>query len=191
MELSITKSLIRKTILSYRRLLSSHEYEERNKSLLQNLDHWMSAKAIHFVHLFLAIPKNKEPDISPLLSTLWERNVTTITSVTDFEKRSMDHCHLKENTGLKSNHLGIPEPTDRLHADFTKVEAVLIPLLAVDKDGGRIGYGGGFYDKLLNETKVIKIGLSLSNPVDKILQNEKWDISLDFLITPFKIYDYG
>ncbi|MBC6427250.1 MAG: 5-formyltetrahydrofolate cyclo-ligase [Ekhidna sp.] len=191
MDSSITKSFIRKTVLSYRRLLSLDEYEKRNESLLRKLDHWMRAEAVHFVHLFLAISKHKEPDVSSLLPHLWERNVVTITSVTDFEKREMSHYHLKADTGLKSNHLGIPEPIDKVRADFSKAEAILVPLLVVDKSGGRIGYGGGFYDKLLNETKAVKIGLSLSNPVDKIQQTEKWDVSLDLLITPFKIYHYG
>ncbi|MDE0470880.1 MAG: 5-formyltetrahydrofolate cyclo-ligase, partial [Ekhidna sp.] len=153
--------------------------------------HWISAKAIHFLHVFLAIPKNKEPDISSLLPTLWERSVTTITSVTDFEKKEMNHYYLKRETRLKPNHLGIPEPIDKVCADFTTVEAILIPLLAADKAGGRIGYGGGFYDQLLKEKKTVKIGLNLSNPVDKLQQIERWDVPLEFLITPFKIYNYG
>ena len=187
----ITKSIIRKTVLSYRKLLSVQEYEQRNSAVLQKTDELLKEKGFHSIHLFLAISANKEPSISPLLPKLWKRGVTTLTSVTDFKKREMRHFFLNAATKLEPNHLGIPEPVKATEANLDEVEVVLIPLLLADRSGSRIGYGGGFYDQLLSETKAVKIGLSLSNPVDRIEQTDDWDIPLDFLITPYKIYNYG
>jgi 5-formyltetrahydrofolate cyclo-ligase len=55
-----------------------------------------------------------------------------------------------------------------------------------------VGYGKGFYDKFLNECRkdLVKIGLSLFNPVDKISDIQKHDIPMDYCITPEKIYAF-
>ena len=191
METSLTKSLIRKTVLSYRKLLADHAYIQRNEALLGNLDFWLKENQVHRVHLFLSISANREPDVTPLLATLWKRDVRSMASVTDFKQKTMEHFYFDESTNCPANHLGIPEPVDGKRADLRDVQAILVPLLMADKKGYRIGYGGGFYDKLLSETKAAKIGLSLSNPVDHIRQTDDWDVPLNFLITPYKIYNYG
>jgi len=190
MESSITKSLIRKTVLAYRKLLPTYEYEKRNSALLDSLYDLILRRGIQSIHLFLAIADKKEPDIFPLLPALWKRQIITIASISDFKKREMHHFFLDNETKLKCNHLGIPEPVMAVKTDMN-VDAILIPLLVADRAGNRIGYGGGFYDKLLSETKAVKIGLSLAYPVDQIIQTDSWDVPLNFLITPYKTYDYG
>ncbi len=103
----------------------------------------------------------------------------------------MRHFSLTESTALVKNKFGIPEPTNSEEASIENLDLIFVPLLLCDKEGFRIGYGGGYYDRLLSETKALKVGLSLSPPADIILQREEWDIPLDYLITPFKTYNYG
>lgn len=191
MESSLNKSLIRKTVLHYRKLLPPNEYKKRNSSVLARLDDLLSKMVVESIHVFLPIVRNKEPDVSSLLPVLWERKIATITSITDFKNRSMRHYLLDAGSRLQPNRLGIPEPVNAVQTDLSKIGAILVPLLVGDKEGNRIGYGGGYYDKLLKETKASKIGLCLSNPVDQIEQTDDWDIPLDYLITPYKIYNYG
>jgi 5-formyltetrahydrofolate cyclo-ligase len=135
--------------------------------------------------------KNREPDISSLLHGLWKSNVQVVVSKTNFKEQSLSHFILNEDIELVKNKMGIPEPMDAKETSIDHVEVILIPLLVSDKNGYRIGYGGGYYDRLLAETKAMKVGLSLSPPVDRIIQIEKWDVPLDYLITPFKTYKYG
>lgn len=63
---------------------------------------------------------------------------------------------------------------------------VLVPLLAYDKNGHRVGYGGGFYDKFLAECKTgcKKVGLSFFPPLDFLLPSEAYDITIDCIVTP-------
>ena len=115
-----------------------------------------------------------------------------IVSRTDFETKQMYHFYLNAEVELSVNHLGIPEPAGNLEEALIRdVDLMFIPLLIADKKGHRIGYGGGFYDRLLEETNFVKVGLSLSPPIDEIQQTEDWDIPLDYLVTPFKTYNYG
>lgn len=187
----ITKSYIRKVMLPYRRLIDYAVYTNRNELLCEQVRSFVQVLDYQKIHTFLSIKKNKEPDISLLHKYFWSQGLKLIVSKTDFKKAQMDHYLLTRSTVLIENQKGIPEPVNAEKAEIDDLGIIFVPLLVADKAGNRIGYGGGYYDKLLKETKAVKIGLSLSNPVDKILQADEWDIPLDYLITPYKIYNYG
>ena len=66
-------------------------------------------------------------------------------------------------------------------------DILLIPLLAFDKNLNRLGYGGGYYDRLIEKLskkkKIIKIGLALSvQKIDKVPTNA-YDKKLDYIVT--------
>lgn len=187
----ITKSQIRKVILQYRVLMDGIMYAQRNHQLCLAIQEFIDQREIKNLHAFLAIEKNKEPDISPLFDRLWNDGKQVIVSKTDFMFKQMRHYSLDRETELVINKKGIPEPVNANEAKLDNLDVIFVPLLLSDKNGFRIGYGGGYYDRLLTETKSLKVGLSLSPPVDEIIQKEEWDIPLDFLITPFKTYQYG
>lgn len=71
------------------------------------------------------------------------------------------------------------------------IDIVFIPLLIFDKEYNRVGYGYGFYDKFLINCRVdvIKIGLSLLEPISRIIDINMDDIPLDIVVTPNKIYN--
>lgn len=73
-----------------------------------------------------------------------------------------------------------------------KIEVVFVPLLAFDKQGNRVGYGKGFYDRFLKQCKtdVVKIGLSLFDAEEEIEDVLENDIPLDYCITPNKIHEF-
>lgn len=189
--MEISKKLFRKTLLQYRKLLAPEVYDHRNEAAINRLLDFLLQQGKKYIHVFLSMKKNKEPDILPILPKLWEAGFQTVTSKTDFEEKTMHHYAFDASIALIENSLGIPEPLTNQEVDPNRIELILIPLLLADEQGNRIGYGGGYYDRLLKETKAIKVGLSLSNPVNILLQTDRWDIPLDYLITPFKIYKNG
>ena len=85
---------------------------------------------------------------------------------------------------LKINKYGIPEPETK-NIDYPGV--LLIPLLAFDKNLNRLGYGGGYYDRLIKKLSkkknIIKIGLAFSvQEIDKVPIN-MYDQKLDYIVT--------
>ena len=85
---------------------------------------------------------------------------------------------------LKINKYGIPEPETK---NIVYPDVLLIPLLAFDKNLNRLGYGGGYYDRLierlLKKKNIIKIGLALSiQKIDKVPINV-YDQKLDYIVT--------
>ena len=85
---------------------------------------------------------------------------------------------------LKVNKYGIPEPETK---NIVYPDILLIPLVAFDKNLNRLGYGGGYYDRLIKrlskKKKIIKIGLALSlQRIDKVPINVH-DQKLDYIVT--------
>ncbi|WP_424962799.1 5-formyltetrahydrofolate cyclo-ligase [Ekhidna sp.] len=191
MESAISKSVLRKSVLQYRKLLGQESHLQRNNRLLSSVEKFVEVRKIKSIHTFLSMHKNREPDVSLLFEKWWSKDIKLIVSKTDFMFKLMRHYYLDDHTELAENKMGIPEPANGEEASISDLDLILVPLLVSDKKGYRIGYGGGYYDRLLKETKALKVGLSLSPPVDEILQREEWDIPLDYLITPFKTYNHG
>jgi 5-formyltetrahydrofolate cyclo-ligase len=146
-----------------------------------------------FLHLFLPLKKRKEINTMFILKRINEQfpEVKIVVSRSDFDKNSLEHVLHKETTVLIENKYGIPEPSEGEIIDEKKIDLVLIPLLVFDRQGNRIGYGKGFYDRFLAMCRpdVKKIGLSFEDPVEKILP-DKFDVPLDFCITPHRIYNF-
>ena len=102
------------------------------------------------------------------------------------------HVEINKDTRYSKNQLSIREPSSTNTSDSKIFDVVFIPLLAYDKYGERVGYGGGYYDRFLVKTQknVLKVGLSFFEPVDKILNVEEHDIKLDYVITPNRVYNF-
>lgn len=144
-----------------------------------------------FYHLFLPIQHKKEIDTSSVLSILHGKDKHIVIPKVS-ESNSLEHFLLTDNTRLKTSKWGVPEPVDGIIIDPKKLDVVFIPLLAFDKVGNRVGYGKGFYDTFLSLCRkdVVKIGLSLFEPEEKITDTHKSDMPLDFCVTPDAIYSF-
>jgi len=79
---------------------------------------------------------------------------------------------------------GIKEPFGVCRKTAKKeIDAIVVPGIAFDKRGYRIGYGKGFYDKFLKEFKGIKIGVAFDCCITEKIDNEKHDIAMDYVVS--------
>ena len=101
----------------------------------------------------------------------------------------MTHYWHNDSLVFENDRFGIPTPVNGQPANTSEIDLVIIPLLAADKKGNRIGYGKGYYDRLLTEMRsdVLKIGVTLGPAFDHFTFAEPHDINLDYLITPFEV----
>jgi 5-formyltetrahydrofolate cyclo-ligase len=113
--------------------------------------------------------------------------------VIDFVACTMHAILTNDDTEFKQNEYAILEPISGEELDAADIDAILIPLLAFDKSGHRIGYGKGFYDRYLAGCRedVLKIGLSYFEPEEKIDDAGEHDIKLNYCITPENIYEFA
>ncbi|MEQ9304189.1 MAG: 5-formyltetrahydrofolate cyclo-ligase [Marinoscillum sp.] len=186
--MSDVKSKIRRSILFNRRLLSNQVFNERNDLVIDRLDSFLALKAIQHIHCFLPILRNREIDTWPLIKKLTEQGKDVVVSATDFEKQTMSHFGYSSDMVLENDRFGIPTPVSGKTAPIELVDCIIIPMLAGDKKGNRIGYGKGYYDRLLAEmsVEVLKVGITLGSLFDNFNFVEPHDICLDYVITPFE-----
>lgn len=105
-------------------------------------------------------------------------------------KNTMEAVVCDNDAEFESNEYNIPEPVNGEAAEPSDIDMVLVPLLAFDKNGFRVGYGKGYYDRFLRDCRndCIKIGLSYFEPVDVVDDANDFDVPLDLCITPQKAY---
>ena len=96
----------------------------------------------------------------------------------------MDFYNWSFSDPLKINRFGIPEPVSR---NIIFPEIILVPLVAFDKKLNRLGYGGGYYDRLIKKLtekkEILKIGLALSVQKINNVPVTKYDKKLDYIVT--------
>jgi len=97
---------------------------------------------------------------------------------------------------LKPNRFGIPEPSEATPIDARQLDVVLLPLLAFDARGNRLGSGGGFYDTTFSflrdrkeAAKPLMVGVGYAFQQVDSLHAESWDVTLDYIATDGTLID--
>lgn len=189
----MTKSEARKEFREKRVALSNASIEKLNDLVLLQFQK-IELPFLNCVHSYIASEKLREADTSLILRYLQFINpdLKIAAPKIDVTSLRMTHYHITSYDQLKTNIYGIEEPhagTVILPAD---IDLVLIPLLAFDRMGNRVGYGKGYYDRFLADCRrdVIKIGLSFFDPVDQIEDADEYDVKMNFCVTTHTVYDW-
>ncbi len=186
----MTKAELRKKYKALRQQLSPTEIEEKSIAIanqLLQLNIWN----YQYYHIFLPITAQKEIDTEFILHILQGKDKHIVISKSDFSDGSLSHYLLTDQTKLTLNKWGIPEPIDGIPIPNNKIDVVFVPLLAFDKQGNRVGYGKGFYDRFLSLSKPkFCIGLSFFEAEIKINDADMLDIPLNYCVLPDKTYNF-
>lgn len=140
-------------------------------------------------HIFLPIVHHREVNTEYLLHILQGKDKNVILSQSNFQDLSMKHYLLDDQISIKKNEFGIPEPNNGIPIADELIDVVFVPLLAYDKNGHRVGYGKGFYDRFLSKCRkdVITIGLSFFLPENHIDDASDLDVKLHYIVSPIEI----
>lgn len=129
-------------------------------------------------------PTDGEIDPRPLLDTARKNGVRVCLPVLE-GSNTLLFREWTAGTALGNNRFGIPEPppgTPRV--TLAELDIILMPLVGWSRDGGRLGMGGGFYDRsLAGNVNAIKIGLAFACQEVEDLPVAPWDIPLDYVLT--------
>lgn len=89
-----------------------------------------------------------------------------------------------ERTSLRLGAFHIEEPTGDDVADPSEIELVVVPAVAYDRNGNRVGRGKGYYDRLLADTRAYKVGVAYDfQLVDSVDDVDAFDVPVDIVIT--------
>ena len=191
--LNVDKASLRKLYLEKRSRFIPSELEGASEKIAAHFTE-IPLKGVQYIHTFYPIVGKFEVDSLRIADWLWKNHpeIKLVLSQTNYSDCSLTHYLWEENTPLAMNSRGITEPENGEIVSPELLDIVLVPLLVVDKQGNRAGYGKGFYDRFLVQCRpdVQKIGLSYFEPVDNISDVNEYDIPLNACITPKKIWQF-
>ena len=179
------KTKYRQSILKTRNALDSSEVKRLSKTILKNAYSELALEEVGTLGSYFAV-KN-EVNLENLNHQRSQKNL-----LTTFPKIEPNHAmnliapkNLKQ---LSKNKYDIFEPSDGFKIDPINHEIIIIPTLGVDKNGYRIGYGGGYYDRFLepilqNINRPMLIGLIYDFQFIDDSINEVHDIKLDIVFS--------
>jgi 5-formyltetrahydrofolate cyclo-ligase len=149
---------------------------------------------LHSVLSYWPIEENNEPNTHLVTEFLRFRNpeLKITYPVADFNTMTMTALAVDIDTAFTKKELNIYEPQEGEPVAADEIDLVIVPLLAFDKSGYRVGYGKGFYDKYLAGCRpgCIKAGLCYFDPVDSFEDVNEFDVPLNLCITPQHVYAF-
>lgn len=180
------KRSIRSEILELRNSLSEREITEKSLLICDKLftiDEIANAK-IFFIYSNI----QSEVETSCIIETLLDQGKTVaLPRIEDLDTPMALHA-IDSLNNLQSGPFGIPEPH---HEDPVvpekDVDVAIIPGIAFDESGWRLGWGGGFYDRFLSKTSAISLGLAFEVQITDKLPIEMHDKQVDYIITEKRI----
>lgn len=186
-----------------RRRLSARDVGElRGESLgaCERLDGLPELSVANAVLLYIPIRSaggetdvRRELDSWPLVHAMVRRGVRVAVPGVDWEQRELEPRWLRGmGEGLVVRRYGVPEPPPDQgweKAALSEFEVVVVPGAAFDPAGGRLGRGGGFYDRLLSRVRppVFVVGLAYDDQIVERVPTGGHDVRVDAVVTPTRI----
>ena len=141
-------------------------------------------------------PKGREFDPIPILEQAIERGHTCGLPITSKDSKTLRFAAWDKNTELVSGLHDILEPAQNDQTEYLAPDIIIVPLLAFDRRGYRLGYGGGYYDATLQSLRASKpitaVGLAYAQQTCLFnLPTEDHDQRLNWVITPQEAQHFG
>ncbi len=169
----VSKADIRKVLLQQRLALSAGTLESASQAICKALQQVIEAHAVRSLHYYEPIRRLHEIDIIPFIDRISRLNNNLVVHTS----RKFDSTWVTVNrTGSKV----VAEPV---------YDCIIVPMLGFDVALHRIGYGGGYYDRLLSvQPTARKVGVCLQLGYRAILPQQLHDIAMDVILTETQIY---
>jgi 5-formyltetrahydrofolate cyclo-ligase len=194
------KRELRKRMRSLRKATPQDACDERSARIIARLLELDALRSARSVALFWPIEARHEVDLRPLDEALRERGVRIAypalvpEPVAEGAPRRMTFHFVDDPRTLVERGFGFAEPREDapvVAADLGDLDVVVVPALALDPSGQRIGYGGGYYDQALAATNVVKVGVIYDFQLLLEVPVTERDIAVDWIVTDRRVLQAG
>jgi len=182
-----SKTDLRRRIRQARAQLAREERELLNSAINRHLLEYVKREGPRVVAAFVAF--DGEPDLGPAISAMEANHVRLALPVVREASGRANICFRQWSAGseMRPNRYGIPEPVGTLDVALAEIDLALIPLVAWDSRGGRLGMGASFYDRLFQpmaeEKRPFRLGAAYQLQQVERVPQEPWDIGLHGVLT--------
>ncbi len=180
-----TKEEIRKSLLTVLENLSPSEIEDKSRIIVEKILAYIQHRICE--NIFSYVPNGKwEVNVFPFLNKLVNEGKRVWLPRIEGENLVWHQVDREKIGKLRKNKWGIPEPLpewepQRLDAPCGSI--CIVPGIAFDRCGNRIGRGKGYFDRFLRKSKCYAIGVCFTFQLVQMCPHEIWDIKMDRVIT--------
>ncbi len=175
------KNQIREQYKAKRREMDKSEVIEKSKAT--SMAFLESSIYKNAKQLMIYLPLGNETDTSEIIDAALRDGKKIVLPVTDSQTGVITPCLYEKDTKLIKGAFSVTEPEIKVLADMSKTDVVIVPGIAFDRLGNRVGFGKGCYDRLLKGTTAIKVGLCYELQICSEIPSCKHDVKMDFLFT--------
>lgn len=182
------KKEIRKGILTLRNDMTPGEIAVKSGVIIRRLTELRELREASTLMLFLSFGSEVLTD--DLLRWGWDAGKRIVIPLCRPEGRGLTPCLLGSFAELETGHYGIREPNAEIIRTVPReeIDAVLVPAVAFDRRGYRVGYGGGYYDRFLPEVpRAARIGAAFSCQIVAEIPADFHDVPADRIVTEQEI----
>lgn len=175
------KNALRELIKQKRKALTHEEISEKSIKITDFLTTSQIYQNAKCICVYMA--SFNEPRTLPLIQQAITDGKKICLPVTDIENTALSLSYISDTSSLKKGAYGILEPTVIDTADPHTVDLIIVPGIVFDRNGSRIGFGKGFYDRLLSDTNAVKIGVCYAFQLCKGIPADNHDIPMNMIVT--------
>ncbi|WP_176545052.1 5-formyltetrahydrofolate cyclo-ligase [Bacillus sp. AFS041924] len=180
------KKEIRNSMMKKLKNISSLDREEKSKQIVEKLlnsDQFLCADIIA-----TTMPMEHEINTKYLITACWKMNKSVVVPKCNHDTRKMHFYKINSFEDLKKGYFGIQEPLEEKCEEIGKefIDLIIVPGVAYTKYGERLGYGGGYYDRYLEDYKKQLMALAYDFQILNELPTEKHDIKMPLILTESK-----
>jgi 5-formyltetrahydrofolate cyclo-ligase len=183
MSLIDDKRILRGTMIAWRGGLSEAERQAAAAGLVET---WQLERPVETPAVVSGFwPMAEELDIRPLMIELYNQGCQLALPVVVAKKQPLVFRAWRPGDALEAGVFGTLHPSPK--REVVEPDALIVPLLAVDEEGWRLGYGGGFYDRTLEalraKKKITAVGVGFNDQRMPEVPHGPSDQRLDWLLT--------
>jgi 5-formyltetrahydrofolate cyclo-ligase len=183
------KQEIRERIEKQRRSLTPEWVAATSAEIVSHLKGVPQFRSAAAVHTYVAW--RNEVNTHPLIKDLLAEGRRVAAPVVDLPRRTLVHSLISNFEDLRPGAFGILEPApEKIRVvNISEIDVVLVPGVAFDLSGNRIGYGGGYYDEFLRHTGAFKIALCYHFQIVDEVPVRAADERVNVLVTEKGVYE--
>ncbi len=182
--MSASKSDIRRQCKAARLQMTDPTRRDADAAITARLLELVSDLRPTTLCVFWPIERNGEIDTRPFIHTMVRSGL--VVSLPCVSPSGADSMHLRQFVGeadLKENRWGAREPREGRPIEPADVDLVVVPALAADRHGVRVGYGRGYYDRFLKHVHGRSVSIVYSSCLLDRIHAEPHDVPVDYVIT--------
>lgn len=177
------KNLVRKSVLHKRRELSALEKSKAELVMRESLFKWEVFKKAGVIHIFISKPD--EPDTKPIIEHCLSSGKKIAVPLVLPNTYELFHSEIKSFDDLVSGIHGIKEPCPKkwIKINPESFDLVIVPGVAFDRQGGRLGHGKGYYDRFLEHSCSFLLALAFDCQFLESVPTEFHDVPMNAILS--------